>query len=126
MFVVNTTSATAGGTGESRRPRKRVPSSRRRNPGTERGLLTGRRYCFGCGVGAGDAGAVVSARGASSGTAELGFWVVGAAGAAGAVSGASSTEAGTRVRADAIWSTNARNRKMPPHHQLARVSRFLA
>src|SRR5690349_11328069 len=36
MFVVNTTSATAGTIGESSRPRKRVPSSRRRNPGTER------------------------------------------------------------------------------------------
>src|SRR5688500_2923411 len=40
MFVVNTTSATVGGTSERSWPRKRVPSSRRRNPGVKLGRDT--------------------------------------------------------------------------------------
>src|SRR5687767_2911592 len=43
MFVVNTTSATVGAPVLRRRPRNRVPSSRRRNPGIRFWLLT--RVC---------------------------------------------------------------------------------
>src|SRR5687768_10015978 len=38
MFVVNTTSATVGGASVTSEPRKRVPSSRRRNPGRRTGI----------------------------------------------------------------------------------------
>src|SRR3990172_3759332 len=45
MLVVNTTSATLGaGSAAWRWPRKRVPSSRRRNPGRERSIVTIARY----------------------------------------------------------------------------------
>src|SRR5215510_760108 len=40
MFVVNTTSATVGWVRPSRFPPKRVPSSRRRNPGCPRRVVT--------------------------------------------------------------------------------------
>src|SRR5262245_38588363 len=102
MFVVNTTSATAGAIGRSSRPRKRVPSSRRRNPGRERWSVTGERYYLGCaplGAGVEGAGVVAGAAvfgAASSGTAGFDF-CVGATGATGTfVNGLSSTEAGTR------------------------------
>src|SRR6185503_15674827 len=108
MFVVNTTSATAGAMARSSRPRKRVPSSRRRNPGRERWSVTGERYFLGCaplGAGAGVAGGVAWAGvfgAASSGTAGFDF-CVGATGAVGTfVRGLSSTEAGTLVRVEAI------------------------
>src|SRR5688572_12483158 len=48
MLVVNTTSATVGGGEVLNCPRKRVPSSRRRNPGVELGSATLRslgRWC---------------------------------------------------------------------------------
>jgi hypothetical protein len=57
----------------------------------------------------------------------LALGVAGAVAAgAGALNDLSSTDAGTRVRVDAICRTKARNRKIPPHHQLARVRRFPA
>src|SRR5688572_7708005 len=50
MFVVNTTSATVSGASETRVPRKRVPSSRRRNPGRRSGCsLTGALLLLGAG-----------------------------------------------------------------------------
>src|SRR5688572_521473 len=99
MFVVNTTSATAGAIGWSIRPRKRVPSSRRRNPGKERWSVTAVRECLGYGVlGAGVAGAGVAGvlGAASSGIAGL-FSELGAGAAgtgAGVLSDLSSTDAG--------------------------------
>src|SRR5690242_12328890 len=70
MFVVNTTSATVGASPDAASsPEKRVPSSRRRNPGVlleER--FTARYGFFGAGFGVVGAGVVV-----------LGFVVVGLA-----------------------------------------------
>src|SRR4051812_38586697 len=43
MFVVNTTSATAVRSAPRRRPEKRVPSSRRRNPGENNSAVTSGR-----------------------------------------------------------------------------------
>ena len=57
MFVVNTTSATAGSTAPlcaATRPRKRVPSSRRRNPGSATRVsanLALRCWCWSFGAG---------------------------------------------------------------------------
>src|SRR3712207_522735 len=54
MFVVKTTSATLGPTAPERLPRKRAPSSRRRNPGRRFGPLTGRYGCGGLAADVGD------------------------------------------------------------------------
>jgi hypothetical protein len=94
------------------------------------------RECLGYGVlgagvaGAGVVGGVVAGvlGAASSGTAgffsELGAGATGVG--AGVLSDLSSTDAGAPGRADAICSTNARNRKIPPHVQLVFVRRLPA
>jgi hypothetical protein len=61
----------------------------------------------------------------SRGTALDGFCCVGA-GTALCCGTASSTDVGTRGRAEAICRMKARKRKMPPPHQLAFVSRLPA
>src|SRR5579863_2553423 len=181
MLVVNTTSAARGADPARIRPRKRVPSSRRRNPGSIerstiarppsrcRGMRGGNRtvaaggvlkpirflaaahvYGFDCGAGcpagalpagalfagAGDGVAGAPAPGAApgaadgagwngrAGAAEAGAGVAGAAG--GGVTAWSSTDFGTRARADAICSIRAIARKMPPDHQPILVSRLPA
>jgi hypothetical protein len=51
MLVVKTTSATVGGVSALSEPRKRVPSSRRRNPGERLGSGTRYGVFVGAGVG---------------------------------------------------------------------------
>src|SRR4051812_31394948 len=142
MFVVNTTSATLGASLPRRLPRKRVPSSRRRNPGFPRRLVTG-NYGFlvagvfdgGGGVppvaGAvvvGDGAEVAGVAGARPGTADVGA-LAGAFAGAGALAGGganvwSRTDFGARDRVDARARRNDSPRNSPPHHQLAFVRRL--
>src|SRR5215208_921682 len=51
MFVVNTTSATVGTSRPNKAPRKRAPSSRRRNPLRPRNALTYGFFAGGCSAG---------------------------------------------------------------------------
>src|SRR3989304_3074313 len=119
MLVVNTTSATLGaGSAAWRWPRKRVPSSRRRNPGRERSIVTIARY----GLFASAAGGFFASGDGGAWSGETGDVVDGTAGvAAGAgalLAGAnerSSTEVGVRPRLARTSSMNARPMKMPPH-----------
>src|SRR5215510_7897126 len=105
MFVVNTTSATVGWARPSRLPPKRVPSSRRRNPGCPRRVVTTYGFLVEGGVvGVVGAGAVLaSVPGAAPplvGAGVVGAGVSGMAGAAplpaGGVAGAV-TGAGANV-----------------------------
>src|SRR6476659_6765801 len=130
MFVVKTTSATVIGADASRmRPRKRVPSSRRRNPGEELGSATASYgdFVFGAGallpvppVGAGVTGWIGR-------TLVFGCPVTGGgAVCAGGVKVWSSTERGAPRCAVVSESTNAIARNNPPPHQLIFVSRLPA
>src|SRR5947199_3226555 len=114
MFVVNTTSATVMARLARRAPRNRVPSSRRRNPGTSLRSATG--YGF-FGVVAGALGAAVPVAGALLGAGVSGTPAAPpgddtGAGAvcAGCVNAWSSTDLGARCRVDTIESTSDRNR----------------
>src|SRR5262245_55638986 len=96
MFVVNTTSATVGSARPSRFPPKRVPSSRRRNPGCPRRVVTAYGFLVDGGVvdGVGAGAVLASAPGAAPplvGAGVVGAGVSGMAGAAlfaGGVAGA--------------------------------------
>src|SRR6266702_4969911 len=145
MFVVNTTSATVGAAPPSKLPRNRVPSSSRRNPGVVRCAVTGPygffvagalvfgafvfgAFVFGAAcvpfVGAALPPAGPGVGAGCSGTAGLAV-AGGALTRAGAFGKAwSSTDFGARPRDEASDSRNARPRKIPPHHQLAFVSRL--
>src|SRR5690349_18525982 len=103
MFVVNTTSATLGASPPRRLPRKRVPSSRRRNPERPRRSVTGRYGFFvaGGGVAGGVvppvAGAGAAPVGAGVAGARPGTAVVGLAPGAGAELAGAFTGAGANV-----------------------------
>src|SRR3990172_8335318 len=85
MLVVNTTSATLGaGSAAWRWPRKRVPSSRRRNPGRERSIVTIARY----GLFASAAGGFFASGDGGAWSGETGDVVDGTAGGGGGGGGA--------------------------------------
>src|ERR1043166_6057221 len=124
MFVVNTTSATVVDAADTRLPRNRVPSSRRRNPGVPRSIINGYGFLVGaCLVG----GCFVFPGAGVSGTAGFGFACCGAGAATGAGPNVwSSTDLGAVLRVDISVKQNDRKRNAPPHHQLALVRRLPA
>jgi hypothetical protein len=144
MFVENTTSATVGTPPFQRddlppllrmRPRKRVPSSRRRNPGVVVDPLNSPYFLAAGGVVAG-----VCVPGAAFGAAAPGAGSRGTAGAGAVVDGvvigaeaggglpkvSSRTDRGADARVDIIWRRNERPRKIPAPHQVSLVRRFPA
>src|SRR5258706_15088394 len=78
MFVVNTTSATVGEVRPNSLPRKRAPSSRRRNPGFPRREVTLAPYGFLVGGVVVPGAGLVCAFGAAVAGAVVGAVVVGA------------------------------------------------